>query len=85
MYSFEGKLEREWSFDSIIRYIKVIGGPVGREGVLVGLKSGSVFQIFLNNSFPLQLLEQKNPIRCLDLSLARTKLAIVDDQNTCFV
>jgi intraflagellar transport protein 122 len=85
MYSFTGKLEREWSFDVFIRYIKVIGGPAGKEGVLIGLKSGSVFQIFVNNPFPIQLLEQKNPIRCLDLSLARTKLAIVDDQNTCLV
>lgn len=85
MYSFAGKLEREWSFDVVIRYIKVIGGPSGREGVLIGLKSGSVFQIFLNNPFPVLLLEQKNPIRCLDLSLARTKLAIVDDQSTCLV
>jgi intraflagellar transport protein 122 len=45
LYSFQGKRIREWVLEAIIRYIRVVGGPPGREGLLVGLKNGSVFKV----------------------------------------
>lgn len=68
LYNFEGIKQREWILESVIRYIKVIGGPVGEEGLLVGLKNGSVLKIYVNNPFPISLIQQKTSIRCLDLS-----------------
>lgn len=83
--SFRGEKEREWIMESLIRYIKVIGGPPGKEGLLVGLKNGQILKIFSNNPFPVALLKQQTSVRCLDLSCSRNKLAVVDENNTCLV
>lgn len=85
LYNFKGRKDREWVLDSVIRYIKVVGGPIGREGLLVGLKSGLVLKIFIDNSFPIQLIHHKTSIRCLDLSAARGKLALVDENTSVLV
>ena len=86
LINFSGEKEREWVFEQPIRYIKNIGGPAGREGLLVGLKDGMVLQIFVDNPFPIKLIsKQKEAIRCLDLSSTRNKLAVIDGTNSCSV
>nr|XP_037271005.1 LOW QUALITY PROTEIN: intraflagellar transport protein 122 homolog [Rhipicephalus microplus] len=80
-----GACEREWVLSSAIRYIQALGGPVGREGLLVGLRDGQVLQLLLDNPFPLFLIKVTSPVRCLDLSADRTRLAVVDEKGTCLV
>eukprot|EP00494_Astrolonche_serrata_P024891 UN25151 len=79
LYSFKGEEIREWILDATIRYIKIIGGPANREGLLVGMKNGQVVKIFIDNSFPIPLIKHDYPIRCLDISKLHKKIAIVDD------
>lgn len=82
---FSGILQREWLMDSFIRYIKVIGGPPGREGLLLGLKNGQVWRIFLDNPLPIMITSVLSAVRCLDLNCTRQKLAIVDDAGRLVV
>ena len=69
--NFLGQKEREWMMESLIRYIKVVGGPSEREGLLLGLKNGQILKIFIDNAFPVVLLTINSAIRCLDLSATR--------------
>ncbi|GBG34100.1 Intraflagellar transport protein 122-like [Hondaea fermentalgiana] len=85
MFDFSGRKEKEWSMESMIRYMKVVGGPAGKEGLLVGLKNGVVLRLFVDNPFPIQLIKHRETIRCLDLSQSRTKLAVVDSKGDCVV
>uniref|UniRef100_A0A1A8SDL8 Intraflagellar transport protein 122 homolog n=2 Tax=Nothobranchius rachovii TaxID=451742 RepID=A0A1A8SDL8_9TELE len=83
--SFTSIKEKEWVMESLIRYIKVIGGPPGREGLLVGLKNGAILEIFVDNPFPITLLKLSTSVRCLDMSASRNKLAVVDEHNSLMV
>ena len=85
LYNFKGRKIREWMLEAIIRYIRVVGGPSGREGLLVGLKNGAVFKIFIDNRFPVRLIKHGAPVRCLDLSASRKKLAVVDENSKVFI
>ena len=85
LLSFNGTLEREWVLDSDIRYVKTVSGPPKREGVLVGLKNGSVLKIFIDNGFPIPIVKQTTPIRVVDISADRQKIAVIDDFNSMFV
>jgi hypothetical protein len=37
--------------------VQVVGGPPRREGLLVGLKDGGVFKMFLDNAFAIPLVQ----------------------------
>lgn len=82
---FNGQLQREWTMASSIRYIKVTGGPPGREGLLLGLKNGEVWRIFLDNSLPILVTTVLSAVRCLDVNCRRNKIAVVDDQGRLVV
>ncbi|CAD5225649.1 unnamed protein product [Bursaphelenchus xylophilus] len=81
----KGQKQREWTMESMIRYIKVVGGPPGREAILLGLRNGVVNKIFVDNPFPVEVVRLRHPIRCLDVSLSKRKLAVVDENNVCML
>jgi intraflagellar transport protein 122 len=71
--------------DSPIRYLKLIGGPPDYESMLIGLKNGGVYQVFVNNPFPQLLAKQTGMIYCVDMNVDRTKVAVIDDSSTLYV
>lgn len=39
-------------------------------------------QIFIDNKFPINILQHTAAVRCLDISANRTKIAIVDENSS---
>lgn len=68
-----------------ITYVKPLSGPAKRESMLVSGKDGSVVKIFIDNGFPIPLVKQTTPIRSVDISADRQKVAVVDEHNSLFV
>ncbi|RNF17244.1 intraflagellar transport 122-like protein [Trypanosoma conorhini] len=81
MYDFQGNKRREWAFETPVRYIRVVGGAEGKEVLLVGLKNGAALRVSIDNPFPTTLVKINSPIRCLDVSCMRGKLAVVDENE----
>ncbi|XP_060520600.1 intraflagellar transport protein 122 homolog [Cylas formicarius] len=82
---FTGEKEKEWTFDSPIRYIKNVGGPAGKEGLMLGLKNGQVWEVHLDNVHPLLKVAINDGVRCLDLNRDRGRIAVVDESGLCQV
>lgn len=81
LYNFHGNKVREWSMDSNVTYISVDGGADEREVVLVGLKSGQCYKLFVDNPFPIQILKVNAPVMSIKLNCMRTKMAVVDQKH----
>lgn len=85
LYTFAAVRVREWVLPSTIRYLKPVGGPPGREGLIVGCDDGMVCRIFIDNPFHVPLVQHHAAVRCLDLSMERDKLAVVDEHSVVSV
>lgn len=77
LYSFDGLRQKVWSLEAPILCMRVDGGLEGKEGVLLGLRSGAVSKIFVDNPFPVELTRRPAPVLQLDVNIYRTTLAVV--------
>ena len=55
IYGLDGQRLRVWRLDSSVTYMKVDGGPEGREGIILGMTNASVVKVFVDNPFPIDL------------------------------
>jgi len=55
---------RAWGLDAPVRYVRCVGGPAGREGLLTGLRSGAVLMLFIDRDAPVPLFSHDAPVRC---------------------
>jgi intraflagellar transport protein 122 len=85
LYSMEGYRQKIWKLESKINCMKVDGGPEGREGVVMGLASGSILKLYIDNPFPIELTKRSKGVVKLDVNVYRTMLVVIDAENTMTV
>ncbi|KAK2950407.1 putative Intraflagellar transport protein 122 like protein [Blattamonas nauphoetae] len=85
LLSLTGEIVNEWDMHSVIPYLKVIGGMGGKECLLVGLMNGEVHSIYVDNPFSTRILTHSCAIRCLDYSMSRANVALIDENFDLFV
>lgn len=81
LYSFDGQRQKVWSLDSTANCMRVDGGPDGKEGVLLGLASGAVVKVFVDNPFPLEMTKRPVGVLQVDINIYRTILTVIDANN----
>ncbi|CAI5448171.1 unnamed protein product [Caenorhabditis angaria] len=82
-YDHKGLKQREWLLESGVRYMKVIGGPPGRETFVVGSYNGNVHKVFVDNPFAVLLVKLNSAIRCVDVNCDHTLVGVVDENSLC--
>lgn len=85
LLAFTGILVREWILEASIKYVKVVSGPPKRESLLVGLDNGVVLRIFIDNAFPIPIVNQMTSIQLVDISADKTKIVLIDEHQSMFV
>jgi intraflagellar transport protein 122 len=78
LYSFDGQRQKVWTLESPVNCMRLDGGPEGKEGVLLGLQSGAVLKIYIDNPFPLEVTKRTASVIQLDINIYRTVLTTVD-------
>lgn len=78
LYTFDGQRQKVWELESPARCMCNDGGPEGHEGIILGLASGAIIKIFIDNPFPLELTKRQLGVIQLDINIFRSIIASVD-------
>jgi intraflagellar transport protein 122 len=78
LYAFDGQRQKVWVLESAALCMRVDGGPDGKEGILLGLESGAVVKVFVDNPFPLEMSKRSAAVAQVDINVYRTILTTVD-------
>ena len=84
-YDFSKNLAREWTYDSNVSFLKSLGGPPREECLLIGLKNGNTFKVFVSNPFPIPIIEHGVEVVSLDMNISKKLMGVVDIKNNFYL
>ena len=85
VYSQSGTFVREFNFSSTVNDAAICSTVPNMEGIVAATEEGQIIQIFVNHRFPHVLVKHDKPIKSINVSMMRSKIAIIDSERKCCV
>lgn len=73
--------KQDWNFEADIRFATTIGGLSEFECMCVVLENGMIYKVILSNPFPILVVKVDLPVKRVDFSLYKDKMAVLDSNN----
>lgn len=79
--TYQGVFKQDWNFEANIRFASTIGGMAEFECICVVLENGMIYKVILSNPFPILIVKVDLPVKEVDFSLYKDKIAVLDSNN----
>jgi intraflagellar transport protein 122 len=82
LYSMDGSRVKLWKLETNVQFMRVDGGLDNSEGILIGLVSGVVYRLYIDNPFMIEIVKKPKSVVKIDINIYKTLLLTIENDHT---